>query len=412
MYENLFPSDSILWPLLHYRTDNLLYDEASWRAFVHVNNHFANVISRTVGDKDIVWIHDYHLFLLPAMLRKHLENRKVQAKVKIGFFLHVPFPSPDVFAALPVREQILESLVQCDLVGFHTSTYAQNFSSACSMFLGVKITGSALLHRGRVIKVESLPIGIDPDRFTVGLTEKLVQDRISSTQRIFGNTRLICGVDRLDFTKGIPHKLRAFEKFLTKYPRWLNKVSFVQVVVPSRERLSENRELKDEINAIARSINDKYRSLGFMPVYLLHRQVSSGELLALYAASDTCVITSLRDGMNLVASEYVASQTSRKGCLILSEFAGAAQMLDGCVRINPWNTNQVADAFAQALQMSESERTSRWQSMYDHVSTNTSSSWGQAYISCLTQGDANGITPRRRSQAGVAGQDMSKYYAS
>lgn len=309
-----------------------------------------------------------------------------------------------------MSDKFIESLLLCDLIGFHTEEYLQNFLNTYVRLTGVKPSGSVLRNHNRSTKLAVLPIGIDSERFTQALSTNIVLERVAGMKRILSGQRLICGVDRLDYIKGIPQKLRAFEAFLTIYPEWVGKVSLIQVVVPSRETLTENKALKLEIDQLATGINNKYKTLGFMPVVIVHRNVSFEELVALYAASDICVITSLRDGMNLVSNEYIAAQKGTHGVLVLSEFAGAARLLTESLLINPHDLAQVAQTYHLALAMKKEERRRRWQCLFDKVQKHSSVAWGEAFMTAIDQEFFS--TARRRSQAGMAGQDMSQYYAS
>ena len=310
--------------------------------------------------------------LVPKLLEIELRKKSIlRSKVRIGFFLHTPFPSVDVFNTLRVCKDILSSLLRCDLVGFHTEEYAKNFLDCCSKILSVTPLAHCVSFQDNATKVRALPIGINCDRFVQALQQNFVKESVTRLKAVYKDQKIILGVDRLDFIKGIPLKLRAFELFLSIHPEWLGQVCLVQIVVPSRELLQENQDLKVDIDLLAERIDDKYRSGDMMPVHLMHRNVSFDELIAFYFAADVCIVSSIRDGMNLVSHEYVASQHQSQGVLILSEFTGAAKTLPGTVSINPCNISEFAEAYSSALSMDTEERARRWLAMYDHISHNT-----------------------------------------
>ncbi|RMJ24274.1 alpha,alpha-trehalose-phosphate synthase subunit [Aspergillus sp. HF37] len=392
-------SNSILWPLLHYHPGEVIFDEAAWDAYRDANRLFAKTIGHEASDGDLIWVHDYHLMLLPEMLREelHVLGKK---NVRIGFFLHTPFPNSEIYRVLPARAQLLNSVLHCDLVGFHTYDYVRHFLSSCSHILGLVTTPSSVRFEGRSVAVGAFPIGIDPTKFTEGLKTTKVQSRISSLNSKFHDIKLMVSVDRLDYIKGIPQKLHALEVFLSKHPEWVGKVVLVQVAVPSRQDVEEYQNLRAVVNELVGRINGKFGTVDYMPIHFIHKSVSFEELIALYAASDVCVVSSTRDGMNLVAFEYIATQQSRKGVLILSEFAGAAQSLNGSTVVNPWNTEEFAIAFHEAVSMSNEQRAYKFWKLYKYVSkytrfvdrnwvaaslTSSSIFWGQSFVAELSR---------------------------
>ncbi|KAI0427901.1 glycosyl transferase [Xylaria sp. FL1042] len=384
-------SNSILWPLFHYHPGEITFDESAWNAYKEVNRLFAQAVLKDVRDGDIIWVHDYHLMLLPEMLRRGLRNRK---NVKIGFFLHTPFPSSEVYRILPVREALLKGLLQCDLIGFHTYDYARHFLSACSRILDTQTTPSGVEYDEKFVTVAAFPIGIDPDKFVEGLRKPKVQERIAALSRKFEGVKLIVGVDRLDYIKGVPQKLHALEVFLTEHPEWIGKVVLVQVAVPSRQDVEEYQNLRAVVNELVGRINGKFGTVEFMPIHFLHQSVAFDELCALYAVSDVCLVSSTRDGMNLVSYEYIASQRQRHGVMILSEFTGAAQSLNGSLIVNPWNTEELANAIHDAVTMSPEMREANYRKLERYVFKYTSAWWGQSFVTELVRVSAaeqNGI---------------------
>ncbi|KAF2106291.1 glycosyl transferase [Lophiotrema nucula] len=376
-------SNSILWPLFHYHPGEITFDESAWTAYKEANRLFAKAIADDVQDNDMVWVHDYHLMLLPQMLREEIGNRA--KNVKLGFFLHTPFPSSEIYRILPVRDEILTGILHCDLVGFHTYDYARHFLSSCSRILGLATTPNGVEYHGKVITVGAFPIGIDPEKFEEGLKKPKVQERIATLEKKFQGVKLIVGVDRLDYIKGVPQKLHALEVFLTEHPEWIGKVVLVQVAVPSRQDVEEYQNLRAVVNELVGRINGKFGTIEFMPIHFMHKSVSFDELIALYAVSDVCLVSSTRDGMNLVSYEYIATQDKRHGVMILSEFTGAAQSLNGSLIVNPWNTEELADAIHDAVTMGDEQRQINYQKLSKYVNKYTSAWWGQSFVKELTR---------------------------
>ncbi|TID22470.1 putative 4-hydroxy-2-oxoglutarate aldolase [Venturia nashicola] len=371
-------SNSILWPLFHYHPGEITFDESAWEAYTEANRLFAKAIAKDVQDNDLVWVHDYHLMLLPAMLREELGDTK--KNVKIGFFLHTPFPSSEIYRILPVRNEILLGVLHCDLIGFHTYDYARHFLSSCSRILGLPTTPNGVEYKNKVVTVGAFPIGIDPEKFAEGLKKPKVIERIETLKRKFQGVRLIVGVDRLDYIKGVPQKLHALEVFLTEHPDWIGRVVLVQVAVPSRGDVEEYQNLRSVVNELVGRINGKFGTIEFMPIHFMHKSVSFDELVALYAVSDVCLVSSTRDGMNLVSYEYIATQAERHGVMVLSEFTGAAQSLNGSLIVNPWNTEEMAEALHEAVTMGDEQRKINYEKLARYVNKYTSSWWGQTFV--------------------------------
>ncbi|KAK9366476.1 glycosyl transferase [Lipomyces kononenkoae] len=371
-------SNSILWPLFHYHPGEMNFDEIAWEAYREANRLFANAIADVVKDGDLVWVHDYHLMLLPAMLREEIGQTK--SRVKIGWFLHTPFPSSEIYRILPVRREVLEGVLHCDLLGFHTYDYARHFLSSCSRILGLPTLPNGVEYHNKTVTVGTFPIGIDPDKFTEALKTEKVQKRIAQLEAKFEGVKLIVGVDRLDYIKGVPQKLHALEVFLTEHPEWIGKVVLVQVAVPSRQDVEEYQNLRAVVNELVGRINGRFGTIEFTPIHFMHRSVNFDELVALYAVSDACLVSSTRDGMNLVSYEYIACQQKRHGVMILSEFAGAAQSLNGSVIVNPWNTEELAEAIYSAMTMPGATRIANQQKLFRYVSKYTSAYWGESFV--------------------------------
>lgn len=376
-------SNSILWPLFHYHPGEMTFDDSAWLAYRDANRLFAKAVAKDVKDGDLVWVHDYHLMLLPAMLREEIGGSK--KNVKIGFFLHTPFPTNEIYRILPVRNEILLGVLHCDLIGFHTYDYARHFLSSCSRVLGLVTTPTGVEFQGKIVTIGAFPIGIDPENFTEGLKKPKVQERIAALEKKFQGVKLMVGVDRLDYIKGVPQKLHALEVFLTEHPEWIGKVVLVQVAVPSRQDVEEYQNLRAVVNELVGRINGKFGTIEFMPIHFMHKSVAFDELIALYAVSDVCVVTSTRDGMNLVSYEYIASQQQRHGVMVLSEFTGAAQSLNGSLMVNPWSTDELAGALHDAVTMGDEQRAHNYAKLERYVMKYTSAFWGKSFVNELTR---------------------------
>lgn len=362
-------SNSIMWPLFHYHPGEITFDEGAFDAYQEANRLFAKKIAKDVQDGDLIWVHDYHLMLLPQMLREEIDDSR--SNVKIGFFLHTPFPSSEIYRILPVRNEILLGVLHCDLIGFHTYDYARHFLSSCSRILGLTTTPNGVEFEGKVVTVGAFPIGIDPTKLVEGLQKENVKKRIAFLEEKFKGVKIMVGVDRLDYIKGVPQKLHALEVFLTDHPEWIGKVVLVQVAVPSRQDVEEYQNLRAVVNELVGRINGKFGTVEFVPIHFMHKSVNFDELIALYAVSDVCLVTSTRDGMNLVSFEYIACQEKRHGALVLSEFAGAAQSLNGSITVNPWNTEELAGALSDAVTMSPEQRKVNYEKLNRYVSKYT-----------------------------------------
>lgn len=374
---DLFAEDSVLWPLFHYQPDEFLFETATWEAYQKANALFADTIAADIQDGDLVWIHDYHLMLLPVMLRERIAHTK---HVRIGFFLHTSFPCTDVLQTLPVHESLIKSLLQCDLVGFHTDDYKRHFLCYCREVLDkCFVTPNGVCYAGRDVEVQAFPIGIDVDKFSRTLMETNVRERVAELKLQFQGLKVLIGVDRLDYIKGIPQKLDAFELFLNQHPEWIGKVVLLQIAVPSRESVKEYQHLSETVNEHVGRINGKFGTANYMPVQLLHHSVGFQELLALYSTADVCLISSSRDGMNLVAYEYVACRLDTGAELVLSEFAGAAETMTGYYKLNPWDVNQFADAIRAAICGSLVEK----QQLDSKAKLRSSVAWGEAFVNEL-----------------------------
>jgi trehalose 6-phosphate synthase/phosphatase len=373
-------SNDCVWPLFHYFPSLVSHDESYFESYAEANRLFAEKVKSVLQPDDFVWVHDYQLFLLPGMLRAAFPS------ANIGFFLHIPFPAFEVFRILPHRwrDAILKGMLGADLIGFHTFDYSQYFLRTVSRLLGYETTMNSVSADDRVVRVDAFPLGIDFEKFNAAATGSPEVDAEKS--RILANLqdkKLVFSVDRLDYSKGLLLRLDAFEYFLEKYPQWVEKIVFNMVVVPSRDSILRYQEMKREIEAAVGRINGKHSTMAWRPIVYQYRSLSFSELVALYDVSLVGLITPIRDGMNLVAKEYVACQVTEKGVLILSEMAGAAAELNEALLINPTDKNEVADAIHKALSMPLRERTVLITRMQKRIRTYTVFTWAKDFAASL-----------------------------
>ncbi|KAL6243337.1 hypothetical protein RBB50_009889 [Rhinocladiella similis] len=375
-------SNSVLWPLLH-RLPEKVRAEDNWStAYQEVNEIFADNILPMVEDEDLIWVHDYHLLLLPGILRERLSKKK---NVKIGFFLHTPFPTDDFFTILPLREEICRSLLFCDVVGFHTQEYAQDFLDSASIVLEGVSRSPADLHWGdRKVIVHGFPIGIEPESFRQQMESECVKRELTKLKTSFKGRKIILGVDRLDYIKGIPQKLMAFDRFLTEHPDWVGKVCLIQLAIPTRAEVDTYKKLREEVEALVGHVNGKHGTFSSTPIHYLYRSIKPEQLCALYAAADVCIISSIRDGLNMVSYEYVACQNKNTaGVLMMSCYAGAVKTLPATVVVNPWDRPRFANTIEGALEMPAEERRRRYSQNAAIVDRCTSVRWGTMFLNTL-----------------------------
>jgi trehalose 6-phosphate synthase/phosphatase len=368
-----------IWPLFHYFVSETSFDEQQWDEYRAINDLFRAAVLEALRPDDIVWIHDYQLMLLPAMLRERFP------RLAIGFFLHIPFPSVDVFRLLPNdwRRTILEGILGSDLVGFHNESYTNHFLETVERVLGVEPTDGVLHIENRAVQVNTFPMGIDYRKFSEATRGDEVEKERHDLLQILGDRRIILSLDRLDYTKGILHRLNAYHAFLAENEEWRGKIVLVLVVVPSRDAVSEYQQLKLQIEQGVSKINGEFGTLGWTPILYQYRGVPFEALLALYSVADIALITPLRDGMNLVSKEYIASRSDNSGVLILSELAGAAAELTGAIIVNPNDEAEVAKAIARALEMPPEEQAMRNANMRRHIQENDVIRWGSAFVNTL-----------------------------
>ncbi len=343
-------SNETLWPNFHYFNQFAVYDEELWKAYQKVNRKFAKELDDVIEPGDTLWVHDYQLLLLPQMIREH------NPRSTIGFFLHIPFPSYESFRLLPWRRELLEGMLGSDFLGFHTYDDMRHFLSSVSRLAGLGNENGKITVDNRLVMADALPMGIDYDKYAESAASPDTLAREVRYRTSIGDVKLILSIDRLDYSKGIPQRLRAFETFLDMYPDFREKVSIFMVVVPSRDTVPKYRQLKEEIDLLVGHINGKYARLNWTPVHYFYRSFPLNALSAFYRMSQVALVTPMRDGMNLVCKEYIASKLDKKGVLILSEMAGSSKELSDAILINPNNINQLIEAMHTALTMPEDEQ--------------------------------------------------------
>jgi trehalose 6-phosphate synthase/phosphatase len=371
--------NDMIWPLFHYFPLLANFDVAYFEAYREAHELFFEQVARILRPTDLVWVHDYHLMLLPGLIRERFPD------ANIGFFLHVPFPSFEVFRLMPRgwREAILQGILGADLAGFHTFDYTQYLLRAVRRTLGMETTMNTVVVEDRLVKAETFPLGIDYTRFKDATQDAEVHREREKLRQILGNSKLIFSVDRLDYSKGLLHRLMGFEHFLEKYPKWHGKIVFNMVVIPSRESVGRYQDMKKEIEAAVGRINGKYGSLTWRPVVYQYQSLAFPEMVALYDLSDVGLITPIRDGMNLVAKEYIACQRTNPGALILSEMAGAAAELSEAILINPTDKAEVAAAIAKALDMPMSDRRAVLERMQRRLETYDVFAWAKDFFDTM-----------------------------
>lgn len=353
-YYNGF-SNSIVWPLFHYFPSFAEYRKEYFESYVKVNEAFAEKILSIVHDDDVVWVHDYQLMMLPQLLRRQKKD------LSIGFFLHIPFPSYEIFRLLPTewKTSLIMGMLGADLVGFHTHDYVQHFIQSAKMLVGIDNSFNMLQYRNRIMRTDLFPIGIDYEKFQQATQDKKIIERQKEIRDNFEDKKIIFSVDRQDYTKGLMYRLQGYEEFLQNHSEWKEKVIFILNVIPSRDNIPTYNERKSKLEERISTINGKFSTLQWQPIIYRYNHLSFEELAALYQAANVALITPLRDGMNLVAKEYVASCSSQAGVLILSELTGAASELNEALLVNPTDSSEVAGAIAHSLSMPVFEQKQR-----------------------------------------------------
>ncbi len=367
-----------IWPLYHHVVRAPEYHRHWWREYVDVNHRFAELAAETAAPGAVLWVQDYHLQLVPSMVRR-LRN-----DVRIGFFLHIPFPPEDLFVHLPWRHRIVEGLLGADMIGFQTESDAQHFRAAAERLSEAYCVGESLQSGDRTITVRAHPISIDTERYASAAEMPEVVARAERFKGQLGSGRTVfLGVDRLDYTKGIDLRLKAFQELLANRQGTAKDAVFVQVAVPSRERIAEYQELRRDVEELVGQINGMHGEVGMAVVHYLRRNLPFEELIAMYQAADVMVVTPLRDGMNLVAKEYIATRFDNSGVLILSEFTGAAAELHEALLVNPHDVDAMAEAMERALNMPPEVEHRRMRALRRVVRNHTVHDWARQFLDTL-----------------------------
>lgn len=372
-------SNEILWPVFHYMSVYARYEQIYWDYYYQVNSKFRDVILQVAEPGDVIWIHDYQLLLLPGMIRAELPD------VAIGYFQHIPFPSFELFRLIPWRAELLEGMLGADLLGFHTFDDSHHFLNAVTRLLPVNASANVVMVNDRAVVAETFPMGIDNNKFELLSADPEVQSQLDDLRENFQHTNMVLSIDRLDYSKGIIQRLQAFELFLQLYPEYTEKVVLYMIVVPSRDTVPQYRELRDAIDMLAGGINARFRTMNWHPVNYFYRSFPVETLSALYNFADVCLVTPMRDGMNLVSKEYVASRTQNNGVLILSEMAGASKELIDALIVNPNNIGAIARSLHEALNMPVQEQYRRMKQMRQVVAKFNISHWVKLFMTRLNE---------------------------
>ncbi|MGK7395303.1 MAG: bifunctional alpha,alpha-trehalose-phosphate synthase (UDP-forming)/trehalose-phosphatase [Candidatus Cyclobacteriaceae bacterium M3_2C_046] len=370
-------SNATLWPTFHYFNQFVVYNKTFWKAYQLVNEKFCQVISRLAQPGDLIWVHDYQLLLLPGMIRKQIPE------CSIGFFQHIPFASYEVFRLLPWRREILKGMLGADLIGFHTYDDTRHFLSAVNRLVGISDTNGQLEVDQRLVFVDAFPMGIDYKKYEDAANSDTTQRKEKLFRKSLGQQKMVLSIDRLDYSKGIPQKLMAFEDLLAKNPDMEGEISLVMIVVPSRDNVEKYKLLKEQIDELAGRINARFSTIQWRPVHYFYRSFPLDDLATFYRMADIALITPMRDGMNLVSKEFIASKTDKKGVLILSEMAGASKELYDALIINPNDIDEIVQAMEAAIHMSEDDMIRSMTSMQNIVRLYDIHNWVELFVDRL-----------------------------
>ncbi|SFU65017.1 trehalose 6-phosphate synthase/phosphatase [Pustulibacterium marinum] len=408
-------SNKTLWPLFHYFMEYTTFEQENWESYKRVNQKFADVVLDHVEDGDTIWVHDYQLLLLPNYIKQKKPD------TNIGFFLHIPFPSYEVFRTFPWREEVLEGMLGADLIGFHTYDYERHFLSCVRRLIHLETNFNEISYDDRIIKVDSFPMGIDYDKFynaalahenMNGDEKSDIQKRLDEHLYSSDDAKMILSIDRLDYTKGIPNRIKAFEYFLEKYPEYQQKVRLIMLAVPSRSNVPQYQLLKRETDELVGRINGKFSTVSWTPVWYFYRSLPFDNLIDLYTSCDVAMITPIRDGMNLVAKEYVATRVKQDGVLVLSEMAGASKEMNEALLINPNNFEAIADKLKQALEMPKEEQKERITSMQARLKRYSVEKWAEEFFTALNTSKTVRNTIVSKKLTPALGDEIIEKYSS
>ena len=395
-----------IWPLFHYFPVRTVFEQNFWKSYKQVNCLFCDELMKIIKPGDSVWVHDFQLMLLPQLLRERGPD------LSIGYFLHIPWPSYELFRLLPWREEILRGLLGADLIGFHTYDYVRHFLSSIARICGIEQTMGEIAAQNRVVKVDAFPLGIDYEKYAHAAGDQEVKTEIDRIRHTVGDRQIILSIDRLDYTKGIPERLEAFEWFLSTYPQYQGRVTLIIVAVPSRTGIEDYQLLRERLEQLVSRVNGDHGSIDYMPVWYLYQSMPFKKLTALYSAADVCLVTPLRDGMNLIAKEFVATRADGRGVLVLSEMTGAASELGEALVVNANDKEGVGRAIREALEMPEAEQIGRNRVMQKRLQRYNVVRWSTDFLHAL----ADVRTRQQRMASCRLSQDdletLSRQYAA
>jgi trehalose 6-phosphate synthase/phosphatase len=379
LYEDYYAgfSNSVVWPLLHYDAELIKFKPKLWKAYHRVNEQFMQTILSIAKTNDLVWVHDYHLMLLPQLLKQKRPH------LKVGFFLHIPFPETTIFQKLPMHKEVLSGLLAADLIGFHLYQYLQNFCSAVKNILGLSSDSLTVVNNHHTTYLEAFPISIDTARFIQQARSAAVK---KLTHAYAHREFTFLSIERMDYIKGFDLKLQAYRQLLKTCPECIGKVLLFQLAIPTRENVLAYRRLKTQVEEMIHAINNEFKTSSWRPIHYMYDSIQFNELLALYRSSDALIVNSKHDGMNLVVFEYIASQNPKDpGVVILSEFAGATSMLSEAISINPWNAEETAKTMNAVIHMKKEERIERHHTMLTYLKKYTATKWAKSFIRRLDE---------------------------
>jgi trehalose 6-phosphate synthase/phosphatase len=366
-----------IWPIFHYFPERAAYEDKFWETYKQVNQTFCDEVMKVIKAGDNIWVHDYQLMLLPKLLREKLPE------LEIGFFLHIPWPSYELFRLLPWRNEIIDGLLGADLIGFHTYDYVRHFLSSVSRIMGFEHLLGKVSLGNRVAKVDAFPMGIDCEKYSQAISKAGVRNEAEKIRREMGKRKIIISVDRLDYTKGIIERLEAYDLFLSQNPKYKEKVTLIMVAVPSRTGVEDYKMLRNRLEQLVGRINGEHGTMGWIPVWYLYRFLPFKRITALYNAADVALVTPLRDGMNLIAKEFLATKTDGRGVLILSEMTGAASELGEALIVNANNKGTIIKAIKEALEMPLLEQMERNRLMQERLRRYDISRWSSDFLNTL-----------------------------
>jgi trehalose 6-phosphate synthase len=372
-------ANKTLWPLFHYRIDLAEYDRSFGAGYERVNERFAETVAPLIEPDDLVWVHDYHLIPLGERLRQH------GVKNRIGFFLHIPWPPHRLMVSMPYHQRLVRSMLAYDLIGFQTAEWLESFHHYIERELGGTVDADGTIHVGeRQVRTDAFPIGIDVSEFDDPLSTVDARNAYETLRRSAENKQVIIGVDRLDYSKGLAERFMGYRRFLEEHDDWRGRVTFLQIAPPSRGEVHTYEHIREQLDELSGRINGEFAHVDWVPIRYVNQGYPREALSGFYRASDVALITPLRDGMNLVAKEYVASQDpADPGVLILSRFAGAAHQLREALLVNPYSKDEISDAIRKALDMPKAERLRRWESLIQNVRREDVVAWRHAFVAAL-----------------------------